>query len=125
VGVSAAVINDGGGSTPYRLSLTAKGTGSAGRFVLDSGAFDLGAMQLDEGRDARVFFGSSDPAKGVLLTSSRNTLDQVVGGVTIDLNSPSSGPVTLSVTRDTAAIEASLNAMLTAFNAVVDDIATK
>lgn len=125
VGISASVINDGSGSTPYRLSLTSKNTGSAGRMIIDTGAFDLGLTQIDEGNDARVFYGSTDPARAVLLTSSRNTLDSVLTGVTIDLKSVSANPVTLTVSRDTAGIETAVNAFVDAFNALVDRINTQ
>lgn len=123
VGVSAAVINDGTGAASYRLSLSARTTGTAGRFVIDAGDFDLGLTELDPGRDARVFFGSADPARAVLLTGSRNTLDGVITGVSIDLRAPSADPVTLTVARDTAAIENAINAFVSAFNALVQRIA--
>jgi flagellar hook-associated protein 2 len=122
VGVQATVISDGAGSTPFRLGLTAKTTGSAGRFVVDTGAFDLGASQLDAGNDARVFFGSSDPARAVLLSSSKNTLDSVIQGVSIDLKSVSADPVTLSVTRDTKAIEDGIGTFITTFNDIISRI---
>lgn len=122
VGVNASIINNGAGSTPFRLSLSAKNTGSAGRFIIDTGSFDLGVTQLDAGQDARVFFGSSDPARAVLLSSSRNTLDGVIGGVTIDLKSVSADPVTLSVSRDTTAIETAVGTFISTFNSLTDRI---
>ncbi len=125
VGVSAAVINDGTGSTPFRLSLTAKNSGSAGRFIVDSGGFDLGDATLDQGQDARVFYGSPDPARAVLLSSSRNTLDSVITGVTIDLKSTSTDPVTISVARDTDGIETAVNTFISAFNTLSDSISSK
>jgi flagellar hook-associated protein 2 len=125
VGVQAAVITDGSGSTPFRLSLTAKTTGTAGRFIVDTGDFDLGESQLDAGNDAKVFYGSSDPAKGVLLTSSKNTLDNVIQGVSIDLKSVSSDPVTLSITRDTAAIETGIDTFVKTFNDMIGRIDTQ
>jgi flagellar hook-associated protein 2 len=125
VGVIASVINDGSGSAPFRLSLTARATGTSGRMIVDSGGFELGLNTLDQGQDARVFFGASDPARAVLLTSSRNTLDSVITGVTIDLASTSSEPVTLTVSRDTAAIETAVNVFLDSFNALADRIAAQ
>jgi flagellar hook-associated protein 2 len=122
VGVTAAILNDGAGSTPFRLSLTAKNSGSAGRFIVDTGAFDLGATELDHGQDARVFYGSSDPAHAVLLTSSRNTLDSVIPGVSIDLKSVSDHPVTLAVSRDTEAVTTAVQTFISAFNTLVDRI---
>lgn len=124
VGVAASVVNDGTGSTPFHLNLTAKTTGTAGRFVVDTGGFDLGLSNLDAGNDARVFFGSSDPARAVLLTSSRNTLDSVITGVTIDLKTADTDPVTLTVSRDTGAIETAISTFVDAFNTLTDRIKT-
>lgn len=116
VGVQASVITDGSGSTPFRLSLSAKTTGTDGRFTIDTGDFDLGVTQLDAGNDAKVFFGSSDPARAVLLSSSKNTLDNVIQGVSIDLKTVSPDAVTLSVTRDTKAIEDGVETFIKTFN---------
>jgi flagellar hook-associated protein 2 len=122
VGVAAAVINDGGGTAPYRLSLTARHSGASGRFIIDTGGFDLGLSQLEAGHDARVFFGASDPARAVLLTSAQNTLDKVITGVTIDLKSASDQPVTVTVSRDMAAVESAINGFVDAFNHVTSRI---
>lgn len=122
VGVSATIVNDGSGSTPFRLNLVSRSTGTAGRFLLDTGGFDIGARLLDKGEDARVFFGSTDPAQAVLLTSSTNTLDSLIEGVTIDLNGTSSAAVTLSVSRDTSAIEESIQTFVTVYNDLISRI---
>ena len=122
VGVSASVINTGIGSAPYRLNLTSQLTGEAGRFLVDTGGFDLGLTTLDEGNDSRVFFGSEDPATGVLLTSSTNQLDGVVQGVTIDLLSSSTNPVEISVTTNTGEIESKITDFVASFNNVIEGI---
>jgi flagellar hook-associated protein 2 len=121
-GVRASVINDGAGVNPYRLSISSNQSGTAGRFVLDSGDFDLALDSLDEGQDARVFFGSSDAARGVLLTSSTNTLDGVVTGVTINLKAASEEPVSITVTQDSESIESRITQMVDAFNSLVTRI---
>ena len=56
-GVSASIINDGSGLTPYRLSINAKNSGRDGRVVFDSGATNLGTSTLVEAQDAAVFAG--------------------------------------------------------------------
>lgn len=122
VGVAASIINDGGGTTPFRLSLTSRHSGVDGRFILDTGGFDLGLQTLEAGQDARVFFGSSDPARAVLLTSPRNTLDNVITGVTIDLKQTSAQPVNVTVTRDMSAIETAVGTFIEAFNSVTSRI---
>jgi flagellar hook-associated protein 2 len=120
VGVNASIINDGSGTAPYRLNLSSASTGEAGRFIVDTGAVNLGLQTLDPGNDSRVFFGSTDPAKALAVTSSTNTVDTVVPGVKIDLTSASSSPVTLNISTDSSGIETSVNTFIDAFNSVVD-----
>jgi flagellar hook-associated protein 2 len=124
-GVTISSINDGTGVNPFRLSMVSNQSGKAGRFILDSGGFDLGLDTLDDGNNAKVFFGSSDPATGVLLSSSSNTLDSVISGVTIDLKSASEDPVTINITRDTEAIETKIGSFVDAFNNVLTRISTQ
>jgi len=122
VGATASIINDGTGVAPFRLSITSKESGVAGRFILDTGGLDLGLSTIDEGNDAVIFFGSTDPAKAVLLTSSTNTLDNFLTGVSIDLKSASTTPVTLNVTTDTDSIASAVDDFLSAFNTAIDRI---
>lgn len=115
---TASVINDGSSGSPFRLSFTSRHSGSVGRLTIDSGDVNLGLSALTVGRDAVAFYGAADPAQAVLLTSSTNTLDNVINGVTIDLNATSSTPVELVISRDTAAIETSIKVFVESFNAV-------
>lgn len=118
----ATVLNDGSGTAPYRISLTARESGTAGNFILDTNGFDLSLQTLSEGTDARVFFGSGDPANALLVTSSTTSLDDLIQGVTIDLSSTSEEPVTLSVSRDLTAIEESVSTFVSAFNTLIERI---
>lgn len=122
VGASASIVNTGIGTSPFRLNITSERTGLDGRFLIDSGDFDMGFDILDEGDDARVFFGSTDPASAVLMTSSTNQLDGVIQGVTIDLLSSSEDPVSISVATDATGIESKVTDFVAAFNAVIDGI---
>ena len=120
--VAVSILNDGSGTRPFRLSLTALDSGVAGRYTLDTNGFDLGISTLDDGEDARVIFGSNDAANGILLTSSSNTLDSVVTGLTIDLKAADENPVTVSVTDDTSSVEESINTFIEAYNSILDNI---
>lgn len=122
VGVSAAVINDGSGSTPYRISLASTNTGRGGSLVVDDGGLDLGLSELVEGRDAVVFFGASDPADALLLTSSTNSLVDTVPGVSIDLLGTSDEPVSLSISRNTDGIVDAVKKFIDDFNGAMDRI---
>jgi len=121
-GVTASIINTGSGSAPFRLSITSDSSGSAGRFIIDAAGFDLGLSTLDEGDDARVFFGSDDPADGILITSSTNQLEGVIQGVSIDLKGTSEDPVVIGVSSDTSAVEEKIQEFIDSFNSAVERI---
>lgn len=121
---TASVINDGSSSTPARLSFTSRGTGEAGRFTVDTGSIDLGLSTLSEGQNSRVLFGSTDPARAVLLSSSTNAVSGVVQGLTLDLKSASTTPVSITVSGDTDGIIKSINDFIESFNTVVARIDT-
>lgn len=119
-GVRATIINDGSSANPYRLSLVAESSGVDGRFLLDTRGVDLGLNTLEAGQDARIFYGSNDPAKGVLVNSSTNTVEGLIDGVTISLKKVSTSPVTLSITTNNEEIEKKITEMVDAFNAVIE-----
>lgn len=120
--VSAAVINDGTAGRPFRLAITARSSGEAGRFTFDTGGLDLGLSTLSDGNNARVFFGSTDPAQAVLISSSTNSVSNVVDGLTLNLQAPSSTAATITVSRDVSGIEKSVDGFVEAFNTLVDRI---
>lgn len=122
VGVRASLVNDGSGSTPFHLSLTASASGLEGRFLIDTGGFDLDLSTLETGRDARLFYGSTDPAKAIMLTSSSNTFEGMLEGVTIEAHQTSPDPVTLSISSDGAELETKIGEFIDAFNKVVERI---
>jgi flagellar hook-associated protein 2 len=71
-----------------------------------------------------VFFGSTDPARGVAITSTTTKLDSLVPGVTIDLKNASASAVRVSVTRDDGAVTEKVRKFVTEFNALIDTLNT-
>lgn len=122
VGVRASIVNEGLGANPFRLSLTARESGASGRTIIDTGGFDLGLTQLELGEDAKAFFGSTDPAKAVLFTSSSNTITDVFEGLTLNLVSASANPVTVTVDNDRGQLETKIDEFVKAFNETLDRI---
>ncbi|MBX3406141.1 MAG: flagellar filament capping protein FliD [Phycisphaeraceae bacterium] len=118
MGVIASVINDGSSAAPFRLRLTARDTGAAGAFTFDSVGADMGLVTTAEARNARVFFGSDDPARAVMLNSTTNTFDSVIDRVSVDITGRSDDPVTLTIGRDTSAIESAVSDFVNAFNSL-------
>ena len=121
-GLSASVINDGSGATPFRLSFSARNSGRAGRVVLDAGATSLGTRNLVESQDAAVFFGGAATDQPLVISSSSNQIKNVIKGVTLDLHGVSAGPVTVNVTENTDGVLAELKKFADGFNGMVDKI---
>lgn len=122
VGVTASVLVDASSGNPFRLSLTSKFSGRVGRAILDTNGVDLGLTTLTRGNDAVAFFGSGDPAHAALLTSSTNTLEGAITGVSIDLRQTTTSPVTLTISRDVDKIVDSAKLFVSAFNTIIDKI---
>ncbi|MEE9212030.1 MAG: flagellar filament capping protein FliD [Phycisphaeraceae bacterium] len=122
VGVAATIINDGSTGAPFRLSLTAETAGKAGGFIFDDGTLDLAPATLAEARDAVVFFGSPDTANAIIITSSSNTLNDVIPGATLNLHMTSDSPVEIAISRDDNAIVDAVSKLVTNFNSVIQTI---
>jgi flagellar hook-associated protein 2 len=120
--VNAAIINDGTDARPYRLSLTSSISGRDGRLAIDVGTTGLSFDTLMEARDATVLFGSPDADAPLVLTSSTNTLRNVIPGVRLDLVAPSDEPVTVTLTHDIDAITGDLSSFVSAFNNAISQI---
>jgi flagellar capping protein FliD len=122
-GVTSAIINDGSGLAPYRLSLTSRNPGRNGRAVIDSGTLTaLQTSNLVEAQDAAVFVGNAGSAEPLLVTSGSNQVTGVIKGVTIDLHGVSDRPVSLSVTRTADTVVEDVKKFTDNFNELVDKI---
>jgi flagellar hook-associated protein 2 len=119
--VHAAVVRDGDG---YRLLLASDVTGTAGEITATvSGTLDarLGSVSMDEtvaAEDAKFRLN------GLELTSSSNTVSDVLSGVTLELHGASAGGESASLTigTDKAAVRTKLADIVKAYNALVDKI---
>lgn len=116
-GVLATLVRDG---AEWRLLLSAEEGGLANTVSLTvSGTLDgnLASAAMTETvvpADARF------SVAGLELTSTSNIIDDVLPGVTLNLNGLTEAPVELAVGRDTAATRAALEEFVTAYNAMID-----
>ncbi len=124
-GARATIVNDGSTTAPYRLSLTSKGSGTAGGVSFDTGSTNLGTQTLVAAQDAAVFIGNSNTAQPLLITSSSNQISNVIQGVTLNLTGVSKGTVQLNVTQDTSGISGALTTFVTTFNTLTSQISTQ
>ncbi len=121
-GVTASVVTDGSAAAPFRLKLTSNDSGDNGQFLVTSAGADLGLSQIARGQDARVFYGSDDPARAILIKRGTNTVDGVVEGLRADIKTTTTGPVTLTISRDTDTTVAAINDFVKAFNALTSKV---
>ena len=121
-GVGASIINDGSSGTPYRLIFSSEQTGSAGAFVFDDGGQGFKASTFSEAQDAVAFYGSSNPALAQVITSTTNTLDDVIPGASVNLLSTSDTPVQVTISDDNESITAAAQAFVDGFNTLVTTI---
>ena len=127
-GITASVLDDG--ETSY-LTLTANESGEDNVISINGDVIvapEDGTEPADG--EPRVLQDPQDAEytiDGVKLTSPDNSIDDVIEGVTIDLNKITTdpddgGPVTINIEPDTGAMEESINAIIDAFNTVVSTI---
>jgi flagellar hook-associated protein 2 len=114
-GVTAAVLTDGS-SRPYRMILSSNRPGSAGQIVFDASGLDLDMQETVRAQNALLSYGSTDPAKGILVASSSNTFDNVVSGVTLQVKQATGDPVTVTVSTADTNLVASVKTMVGNYN---------
>lgn len=114
--VSVAVINDGSGNQPYRLSITSDTSGVAGALALDGGTSGLSFDTVSAARDAVVTFGPGDADNPLVFTTSGNTLNNAVDGLRLNLVAASSEPVTISVSHNQDSVVDDVKSFVKAYN---------
>lgn len=109
-GVNASIVNSGG---QYQLMFTSKTTGADGEVSL-SGLSDFDTLGLSttvNAQDAEININ------GLSITSSTNTLDSVLDGVTLNLQSADPGKTqTITIANDNAGITESVSSFVSTYN---------
>ncbi|MCP4591136.1 MAG: flagellar filament capping protein FliD [bacterium] len=121
VPLRAGVLNDGG-TNGYRLTLASQVGGRGGELTFDTGDTGLAMETLVRAQDAVVLFGGAGGENPLLITSSTNTLTDVVPNVSIDLVGTSEEAVQLSVAQDLDAALADVDLFVSSYNAVLERI---
>ncbi len=126
-GVTATIINDRSGDTPYRLLLTANATGASHAISVTNDLAesnggqvrpDFSAPPLQEAADALVVLGSGDGA--LVIQHDSNTIDDVIRGVTLNLHEADpANSIRLEVSRDASAVRTAIEDFVDSFNALM------
>ena len=126
-GVSATVVTDASGS---RLAFQSSTTGAANGFrvvVADDDGANVDAAGLSRlafdpaggGTQMTLAQSAADTQatiNGIAVTSSSNTLDNVIDGITFSLGKVTTQPVSVNITRNTDAIKAKVASFVAAYN---------
>ncbi len=124
--VVASVINDGSPANPYRLVVTARGTGEPGAIIVDAKTSSFEFNQTIRARNAGVLIGdTSGGSTPLFVTHPDNTIENVLTGLTLDVKAASSTPVTITVANDDGSLADDLASFVGSFNAAVSSIRTQ
>ncbi|MDR0337836.1 MAG: flagellar filament capping protein FliD [Planctomycetaceae bacterium] len=112
---SASILADGS-STPYRLTISSKMTGTAAGMNIDLSCLGLTAENMTEANDAILVYGDAKSSSGIVLHSGSNTFKNIVNGVDITVTGTSDSPVTITCETSSVDIKASLKTFVDNYN---------
>lgn len=139
LGVSAAIVNDGG-TSPYRLQLTSSKTGANSNMQITvSGDSTLSSLLSNDPTQTNPTVSSPSPSgtsnsmtltqsaqdasftiNGLPITSHLNTISSAITGLTLNLTTTTatSGAVTLTVAQNTSGIASQVQSLVSAYNSM-------
>jgi len=127
LGIQATILNDGDPDAPYRLMLSAAGSGEAASVtsisvegnagltdLLGYDSADPGASNMDvtAATDARLTIN------GIEITSGSNTVQDVIEGVTLTLETTTTQPAMLKIAKDTSVARTAIQGFVDAYNSL-------
>lgn len=114
LGVTASVVTDASGA---RLAIVSNTTGSAGNITIANNTTSLNFNSAVTGSNASL------TVDGVPINSASNTISSVIPGVTLNLVGADPGTtVSLSLSPDASQATTAVNAFVSAWNTVVQDL---
>ncbi|WP_104178625.1 flagellar filament capping protein FliD [Cryobacterium sp. Y50] len=125
--VKVAAGTDASGNPLYRLQFTATATGADSAFSFSFDPADAGdpAMtQITAAQDAKVRLWAGSDAEQII-TSSTNTFSDLLPGVSVTASAVATEAVTISVSRNDAAVSTIASDLVSALNGVFALISTK
>jgi flagellar hook-associated protein 2 len=123
-GLNASVIDDGSGTNPYQLVLSAAETGADNIIIIGQDDTNLGFPVNDTTLSSTLHLRTPQDAEisvdGLTVYRASNTITDVIPGVTLNLHkADSSTTVTFQVGEDREGVQAKIQELIDAYNAVV------
>ena len=114
-GYSASVLSDGS-STPYRLSVSSKQTGAAGKFNIDLSAIGLATETMNVAKDAMIVYGDANQSNSLVMRSSTNSFRGLINGADLTITGVSDSPVTITSASSNLDVKTSLKLFVEQYN---------
>ena len=113
--VQATVVSDSNG---YHLSLASTGTGSSSALTIAevNSNLDLGSHLVQSAQNAQ------GTLNGTAFSAQTNTTSSLIDGAELSFAAPTSGFVTVGISKDAAALAANVQAFVGQYNAVLSSI---
>jgi flagellar hook-associated protein 2 len=109
LGVTAEIVDTGAASDRYRIQLIGE-TGAENAFTLTSSDSALTFSSVQTATDAQL------NVNGIDFTRSSNVIDDVITGVTLSLNTVTSGAANLSINQDDSQARANIVDFVAIYN---------
>ncbi len=127
-GVTAVIVND---TTGARLVISSSKSGTENAFSISGGGGGA-AFSFDETQPESSAMTLTQPAtnaratiNGLAITSSSNTLTEVMDGLTVTLNKLTTGPTQVSVAQDKESVKKTLQTFVESYNAMASMLVTQ
>jgi flagellar hook-associated protein 2 len=109
LGVTAEIVDTGESANRYRIQLIGE-TGAEKTFSLTSSDNSLNFSSVQSAADAKL------NVNGIDFTRSKNVIDDVLTGVSLSLNSVTTGAASLSINQDNSEAKANIVDFVTIYN---------
>lgn len=123
-GMTAAIVNDGSDTVPYRLLITSNTSGTAGAITLQSnltGETVPSFATMQEAQNAVITLGEGEGA--ITVTKSTNNITDLIPGITLDLQRADAGKsVTVTVQNDTSTLKEAIVEFVEQYNNLIEFI---
>ncbi len=124
--VTASILNDGSGSSPFRLVVSSNKPGTESTLLIShSGKMAIGAGPLVDSTilsfsETQSASNASFTIDGLSISKSANTVTDVIDGVTIELESMGSGTITID--SDIDAMKTNIDTFVSEYNELISFI---
>jgi len=122
-GVNAYVMNTGESSQPYRLVIQGEETGSSNTIEVDTTGL-VGAGTVPGFTEQVSASDAQASINGISVTSTSNTFNNVIEGITFEVSGLTTDPVNVVVSLDSSAMADKLQTFIDAYNEVVSFVDT-